>query len=347
MKHYPKNVVRRARTLLALAVACMLPAAALYAQDRSASEPIKPLPPKPALDAKKVELGRLLFNDARFSDDGSVSCASCHKVEAGGADAGRKLSVGVRKQSGTINSPSVLTAAYNFRQFWDGRADTLENQIPHVLSNPREFGSTWPAVVARLSADPKLVGAVKEVYGTTALSQRNLSDAIATYERSLPEPSRFDQYLRGDSQAITEDERQGYVKFKSYGCIACHQGVNVGGNMYQRLGVLGDYFNDRGGPLTTDDMGRFNVTRRESDRHVFKVPSLRNVALTPPYFHDGSATTLEQAVQAMFKYQLGRSAPPQDAAQIVQFLRALTAQSIEKNQRGATTAATAQASQKP
>jgi cytochrome c peroxidase len=198
-----------------------------------------------------------------------------------------------------------------------------------VLANPLEFASTWPAVVARFSADAQMVSQIKSVYGA-APSQANLSDALATYQRSLPEPSRFDRFLRGDASAITADERLGYEKFKSYGCVACHQGVNVGGNMFQRLGALGNYFADRGTPETRLDQGRFNVTRRESDRHVFKVPSLRNVALTAPYFHDGSVPTLEAAVAAMFKYQLGRPAPEADKRLIVQFLRTLTAQSLEK-----------------
>ncbi|MDR2690167.1 MAG: cytochrome B6 [Azoarcus sp.] len=291
-------------------------------------EPIKPLPPNPALDPVKVELGRELFNDPRFSDDGKVSCASCHVVQQGGADAGKRFSVGVRGQGGEVNAPSVLTSAYNFRQFWDGRSASLEDQITHVLANPLEFASSWDEVIERLSRDAQFVARLQAAYGEKP-SQRNLSDAIAVYQRSLPEASRFDHYLRGDIGAITAEERTGYEKFKSYGCVACHQGVNVGGNMFQRLGALGNYFADRGTPETRIDQGRFNVTGREMDRYVFKVPSLRNVALTAPYFHDGSAATLEDAVQVMFKYQLGRNAPDEDKGLIVKFLRTLTAHSLE------------------
>lgn len=293
-------------------------------------EPIKPLPPNPALDTAKVELGRRLFNDPRFSEDSSISCASCHVAAQGGADRGKRVSAGVRRQDGEANSPSVLTAMYNFRQFWDGRSPSLEDQISHVLANPRELASTWPAVIQRLSKDADLVNAVRAVYGE-APSQRNLSEAIAIYERSLPEASRFDRFLRGEEKAITAEERQGYKKFKSYGCVACHQGVNVGGNMFQRLGTLGDYFADRGTPVTRIDLGRFNVTGKESDRYVFKVPSLRNVALTAPYFHDGSVATLEAAIDAMFRYQLGRVASAEDQRLIARFLRTLTAQSLEKS----------------
>jgi cytochrome c peroxidase len=296
-------------------------------------EPIKPLPPNPALDAAKVKLGFQLFHDPRFSDDSTVACASCHLIAQGGADRGKRVSIGVRSQMGEVNSPSVLTAAHNFHQFWDGRSPNLEDQISHVLANPREFASTWSAVIQRLSKDAGLVGAVRAAYGE-APSQKNLSDAIAAYQRSLPEASRFDRFLRGESSAITAEERQGYEKFKSYGCVACHQGVNVGGNMFQRLGALGNYFADRGTPETRADLGRFNVTGKESDRYVFKVPSLRNVALTAPYFHDGSAATLEAAIGVMFKYQLGRTAPAEDQRLIARFLRALTAQSLEKSLEG-------------
>jgi cytochrome c peroxidase len=293
-------------------------------------EPLKPLPPNPTLDTAKVELGRRLFADPRFSADKTVSCASCHVVAHGGADAGNRVSVGVRRQDGEINTPSVLTAVHNFRQFWDGRSPNLDDQVSHVLANPLEFASNWDVVIQRLSQDAQLSSAIQAAYGE-APSRHNLSNALALYQRSLPEASRFDRYLRGETGAITAEERLGYEKFKSYGCVACHQGANIGGNMFQRLGALGDYFADRGTPQTRADLGRFNVTQRNGDRHVFKVPSLRNVALTPPYFHDGSAATLETAVDAMFKYQLGRKAPEEDKRLIVQFLRTLTAQSLEKS----------------
>ncbi len=152
----------------------------------------------------------------------------------------------------------------------------------------------------------------------------NVKNAIAEFERTLLTPgSRFDRHLRGDATALSAEEKAGYLKFKSYGCISCHQGVNIGANLFQRMGVIGDYFADRGN-ITKADLGRFNVTGQESDRHVFKVPGLRNVALTAPYFHDGSARTLEEAVEVMAKYQLGRPLPPGDLADIVRFLHTLT-----------------------
>ena len=171
------------------------------------------------------------------------------------------------------------------------------------MHNPLEMGSSWPEVMGKLGKDAALVAEFKKSY-PDGLQPRTIADALATFQRSLVTPnSRFDKYLRGDKNAITVDELKGYQLFKSYGCVACHQGVNVGGNMFQTFGVMGDYFAKRGNP-TDADLGRYNVTKNPADRHVFKVPGLRNVALTAPYFHDGSAKTLNDAVDVMFRYPL-------------------------------------------
>jgi cytochrome c peroxidase len=220
----------------------------------------------------------------------------------------------------------VWNAAFNFRQLWTGGAATLEEVVDRVVKSPMVFDSNWGDVLTKLGQDAGLVGNMKQVYpeGVTA---QTVSDALAVYQRSLTTPSRFDKFLRGDASAINAEEKKGYARFKAYGCVACHQGVNVGGNMFQRFGALNDYFADRvkaGRPLTEADNGRFKVTRKEQDRHLFKVPSLRNVAQTAPYFHDGSAATLEDAVDVMFRYQLGRTAPPDDKAAIVAFLKTLS-----------------------
>ncbi len=292
------------------------------------NEPLKPLPVK-QLVAVKVALGEKLFNDKRFSKDNSIACVSCHSLSEGGAD--RKVrSLGVGNAVGEVNSPSVLNAAHNFRQFWDGRAATLEEQVGFVVENPVELASDWPSVLGKLNADDALLAEFKKIY-PAGIDKASVIDAIATYERSLPSDSRFDLYLRGDVNAISAEEKAGYEKFKAYGCVACHQGINVGGNMYQTFGVMGDYFKDRGS-LTKADNGRFNVTGKEADRHMFKVPSLRNVALTPPYFHDGSAATLAAAVDVMFKYQLGRQAPEKDKTLIIKFLNALSGKKHEAAQ---------------
>jgi cytochrome c peroxidase len=285
-------------------------------------EPIKPLPATLNQNPARAEIGRQLFNDPGLSVNGKVSCASCHSLATGGGDA-RVHSVGVDGQSTAVNAPTVLNAALNFTQFWNGRAATLEAQVNEVVQNPIEMGSKWPDVVARLTQTEKYRTAFSAVYKDGVTSE-NIQNAIATYERTLvTSDSRFDRYLRGEGDAITANEKAGYAKFKQYGCVACHQGVNVGGNMFQKFGVMRDYFAKRG-KLTDADMGRYLVTGEESDKHVFKVPSLRNVALTAPYFHDGSAVALEDAVDVMFTFQLGRVASREDKAAIILFLNTLT-----------------------
>lgn len=287
------------------------------------NEPLKPVPSVPREPAGKVALGKRLFNDRRLSGNQTLACSTCHAVGSGGADP-RGHSPGVTGQDSGINAPTVLNAALNFRQFWDGRAADLKMQVDDVVQNPMEMGARWPQVIAMLHADAGYVTQFAEVYpdGVTAT---NVRDALACYERTLLTPgSRFDRYLQGDEGAISGAEKAGYDAFKQYGCAACHQGVNVGGNMFQKFGVMGDYFAARGA-VTQADLGRYNVTGDPDDRYVFKVPGLRNVARTAPYFHDGSAPDLEHAVDVMFRYQLGRVPDPQDKAAIILFLRTLTA----------------------
>ena len=269
------------------------------------NEPIKPIPLEMKLDQKKVDLGEKLFFDKRVSEDGTVACFACHGYATGGADR-TPLSRGIRGQQGDVNAPSIFNLAFNSRYSWDGRNESLEDQIKKLMVNPKVMGTNWEKLTARLNAQSDYVEAFKSVFGEPA-NAKNISEAIVSFERSLYTPNaRFDKYLRGDKSAITEEELRGYQKFKAYGCIACHQGTNVGGNMFQVFGVMGDYFKKRGN-VTPADLGRFNQTKNEADKHVFRVPSLRNVALTPPYFHDGSAATLDDAVDIMFQYQLGLS----------------------------------------
>ena len=288
------------------------------------AEPLKPLLLIHNLDRDKVALGEKLFNDTRLSTDNSVSCASCHNLKTAGVDR-LPHSPGVNKVMGDVNSPTVYNSAYNIAQFWDGRANSLEAQAAGPVHNPKEMASNWAEVLAKLNRDEAFVAAFEAVY-PDGLSGPNIQDAIATFERTLiTVDAPFDRYLRGEEGAISDKAKQGYSLFKSYGCAACHQGMNVGGNMYQKLGAMGDYFSDRG-DVTTADMGRFNVSGVELDRHVFKVPSLRLVALTPPYFHDGSVPTLQEAIEKMAKYQLGRDIPPQDLERIIAFLHTLVGQ---------------------
>ncbi len=289
-------------------------------------EPISPLPDpiqSLRLDPQVVELGHRLFNDVRLSLDNSLSCASCHPLDKGGAD-GLPFSVGVGGAVGGINAPSVLTAALNFRQFWDGRAATLEEQAGGPILNPIEMASNWPLVIERLGADAEIKLLFEQLY-PSGLTPANIRSAIADFERSLPRSSRFDRWLKGDDGAISAAELTGYRLFKRHGCSACHQGVNVGGNLYQRFGIMEDYFASKT-TITEADLGRYNVTRNDEDRHLFKVPSLRNIALTAPYFHDASTPSLEQAVAIMGRYQLGVALPDADVALIAAFLKSLTAE---------------------
>lgn len=297
-------------------------AASLAASLPETTEPIKPIPIHIDLDPRKVVLGRALFHDRRLSHDNEVSCASCHGLSTGGTDRMAR-SVGIHGVIGKINAPTVLNSGFSFRQFWDGRAETLEGQIDGPVQDPDEMGSTWPEVTSKLSAVPAIAAAFRAIYPDGVRSE-NIKDSIAVFERSLYTPnSPFDRYLRGDKTALTKNAEQGYRLFKTLGCASCHQGVNVGGNMYQTLGVMGPYFTDRG-HITKADLGRFNVTGNPQDRYMFKVPTLRNVALTPPYFHDASVGNLGAAVLVMAKYQLGRRLSTEETQLLVEFLGSLT-----------------------
>jgi cytochrome c peroxidase len=285
-------------------------------------EPIKPIPRTIDLDPGKVALGRQLFHEPQLSHDNSIACSSCHDLAHGGVDH-LPRSVGIGGQVGTHNAPTVFNAGFNFVQFWDGRARSLEDQIDGPTQAPAEMGSTWPEIVEKLEREAEYQTAFASVY-QSRIDRDRVKDAIATFERSLLTPdSRFDRFLRGDSAAITPNEREGYRLFKTYGCASCHQGVGVGGNLFQRLGVIEDFLAARGS-VTPADLGRFNVTHDELDRYVFKVPSLRNVANTAPYFHDGSLPTLEAAVAAMGRFQLGRPLSSTEVGLITEFLGTLS-----------------------
>jgi cytochrome c peroxidase len=285
-------------------------------------EPIKPIPLTAQTDPRKAALGQVLFFDRRLSRGDTISCASCHRFDAGGAFPA-PFTTSADGKPHVVNAPSAFNVAFNFRQLWAGGANSVEEVVDQVVRNPLVFASSWDEVLSKLRKDAALDERFRRVY-PAGLTAETVSNALGEYNRSLTTPNgRFDRYLRGDSGAISKDELAGYNLFKRYGCVACHQGVNVGGNMFQTFGVMGDYFKTRG-EVKPADLGRFNVTHRESDRHVFKVPSLRNVVLTGPYFHDGSASTLQEAVDVMFKYQLGRSASEEDKQLIIKFLGTLT-----------------------
>ncbi|RMG33049.1 MAG: cytochrome B6 [Gammaproteobacteria bacterium] len=305
----------------ALLLACLALPLVGWAQ-HVRNEPILPIPRPTGLDPEKVALGQRLFFDTRLSRDQSISCVSCHRMALGGTDE-HVPSLGVAGRKGGIKSPTVFNSDFNIAQFWDGRARDLHEQLDGPVHNPVEMDNDWPTIVHRLQADEAFRARFLEAY-PQGINEAALKDALVQFERSLVTPdSPFDRWLKGDEKALSTEAREGYALFQSYGCVACHQGVNVGGNLFQRMGVMGDYFKDRGTPTTRADLGRFNVTGDEEDKFYFKVPSLRLVALQKRFFHDGSAATLDEAIQTMARYQLGRTIPPTDRARIMAFLRSL------------------------
>jgi cytochrome c peroxidase len=271
-------------------------------------EPITPVPRGVSLDAGKVRLGETLFHDVRLSRGGVLACASCHLLAEGGDD-NRARSPGWDGELSNFNAPTVFNAALSFRLNWRGNFRTLEEQNEAVLLDPDLMNTTWQELLPELRAD--------ETYRAQVL------DALATFQRSLTTlDARFDRHLRGERDAITPEEERGYQLFKEFGCAACHQGMNVGGNLFQRFGVFHDPFAQ--GPIRTADLGRFTITGEADDRFVFRVPSLRNVAVTAPYFHDGRAETMEQAIEEMARNQLGRVLTDREIGLIAAFLRTLT-----------------------
>lgn len=300
-----------------------------------AQEPIQPMPQNISLNPQKIELGERLFHDPRLSGNNTIACASCHNLLTGGTDT-TPVSVGINGQLGGIRAPSVYNSFFNFRQFWNGRASNLQEQALGPVTNPIEMGATWPDVIKKLKLDPSYTRSFDQIYHQP-INKEDIVDAIAEYEHSLITPSRFDDYLRGNTNAITAQEKHGYELFKSYGCTACHNGVNVGGGMYQKMGVAKDYFKDRIKPITPADLGVYQVTNLEKDKFVFKVPSLRNIAIIAPYFHDGSVPTLDEAIYKMGKYQLGVEIPDKDRKDIAAFLKSLTGKELEQKTNASTT----------
>ena len=266
-------------------------------------EPITPVPLPPVADPEKLALGERLFADRRLSRDRSRSCLSCHDISTNGASS-NQIDEAFDGSKLPLNTPTVFNAALSFRLNWQGQPRSLEAQAETLLENPSVTGTNIDEVVGKLGSDPDTVRQFRAAYGHGP-DRASLLDAIATYERSLLTPgSRFDRWLGGDAAALSVEEQNGYQLFKSLGCISCHQGVNVGGNMFQRHGIFH--------PLASPKP------------EILRVPSLRNVATTPPYFHDGSTPTLEEAVRKMGAAQLDRILSDQQVEAIVAFLNTLT-----------------------
>lgn len=277
------------------------------------AEPISPIPLNIEVDTRKVELGKKLFFDTILSADDTISCASCHDLENGGDD-GLKFSFGIKGQEGDINAPTVLNSVYNFRQFWNGRAKNLAHQAEGPVENPIEMGTTFKEVIKKLKKSP-YAKEFNTIYND-GITKNNITDAIAEFEKTLITPNAsFDKYLRGDQSAITQEQKDGYELFKSKGCIACHHGINIGGNLYNKFGVMENVKSKR--------LGRYEVTKKESDKYYFKVPSLRNIEHTSPYLHDGRYEDLESVVKFMARYQLGQTITEDQINKIVAFLKSL------------------------
>ena len=285
---------------------------------------VQPIPDSIAKDEAKVALGHDLYFDGRLSGDGSIQCHTCHQLDKGGVDR-LETSTGIEGKKGPINAPTVFNAAFNFVQFWDGRAADLADQAKGPPTNPVEMGShSWDDIVARFEMDEEFKQEFLKEY--PQVTKETLTHAIGEYEKTLITPnSDFDCYLKGDKTALTEQQVRGYELFKQHKCDTCHTGVAMGGQSYEYMGLYGDYFKDRGTPLTDADEGRFAQTKDPFDMHRFKVPTLRNIALTAPYFHDASAKELKDAVSVMLKYQSNVQQPAQKVVEdITYFLESLT-----------------------
>lgn len=302
--------------VLLLCMAGIAPAMAMTPNN----EPIQPILPAQITDPAKVELGKQLFFDPRLSRSGFISCNSCHNLSMGGSD-NLQTSIGHNWQQGPINSPTVLNSSLNVAQFWDGRAADLKEQAAGPIANPGEMAFTHTLAVDTLRSIPQYSDAFARVYGVEQITIDEVTDAIAEFEETLVTPfSRFDRWLLGDTQAMTEDELRGYQLFKDTGCVACHNGPAAGGNSFQKMGLVSAY--ETANPAE----GVAGLTGQDADRFKFKVPTLRNVELTYPYFHDGAYWTLEEAVDVMARLQLGRQLGDEDIASITAFLKTLTGQ---------------------
>lgn len=291
------------------------------AAENMKNEPVRPLPRKLRFNVNKALLGEKLFHDTRLSGDNTVSCSSCHNLKKGGVD-GLQTSTGIYGQEGPINAPTVFNAVFNHKQFWNGRAATLAEQAGGPPLNPVEMGSkSFDEIVTRLNEDENFKQQFSRVY-PKGFSEVAIKDAIAEFEKTLLTPSPFDRYLEGDKNAISPEQKHGYALFKENRCSTCHVGVNFGGQSFEPLGLDHPFF-DSTMQITNEDLGTYALTQKERDRYRQKVPSLRNLSLTAPYFHRGDVETLHEAVEKMLEYQVGKTLPQQDVDDIVSFLMSL------------------------
>lgn len=299
-------------------ISCSIATMTAVAGVAMAEEPISPIAPVKEINLAQVELGKKLYFDPRLSKSGFISCNSCHNLSMGGTD-NLKTSIGHNWQQGPINAPTVLNSSMNVAQFWDGRAADLKEQAGGPIANPGEMASTHTLAIDVIKSIPQYVVEFKQVFGDSEINIDRVTQAIAEFEKTLVTPnSRFDQWLLGDKDAITANELEGYQLFKMSGCIACHNGPAVGGTSFQKMGVVEPY------QAKSPAEGLAAVTGKDADRFKFKVPTLRNVEMTYPYFHDGEAETLTEAVDIMGRLQLGKKFTDEENAKIVAFLKTLT-----------------------
>lgn len=284
----------------------------------AAEELVKPIQPPKQINLGMVELGKKLYFDPRLSKSGFLSCNSCHNLSMGGTD-NLPTSIGHNWQQGPINAPTVLNSSLNVAQFWDGRAPDLKAQAGGPIANPVEMAFSHTLAIDVLESIPDYVREFKLVFGKDKIDIDQVTAALAEFEKTLVTPnSRFDQWLLGKKDALTAEEQAGWKLFKESGCVACHHGEALGGTSFQKMGMVEPY------KTTAAALGRADVTKKDADRMMFKVPTLRNVELTYPYFHDGAVWTLKEAVDLMGRLQLGRKFTDKENAQIVAFLKTLT-----------------------
>lgn len=304
--------------MLKLTVIATFIASVFSASYAIGAEPIEVIPAAKITEPEKVELGKMLFFEPRLSQSGFISCNSCHNLSTGGVDA-IPTSIGHNWQEGPINSPTVLNADFMLAQFWDGRASDLKEQAAGPIANPKEMGFTHELATQTIASMPAYRARFAKVYGDDKINIDRLTDAIAAFEKTLVTPnSPFDQYLLGKHDAISAQAKAGYQLFKDKGCVSCHNGPAVGGTMYMKMGLIKPFHTHN--PAE----GRKGVTGKEADKFVFKVPTLRNIELTYPYFHDGSVWTLDEAVNTMADIQLGQKLTAKETEEMVAFLTSLT-----------------------
>lgn len=280
--------------------------------------------PENPVTPEKITLGKALYFDTRLSKEGHISCNSCHNLATYGVD-NEPTSPGDGGERGGRNSPTVLNAAYHFTQFWDGRAKDVEEQAGGPIMNPIEMSMPdQEFVIKRLQGIKGYQDLFKKAFPDEQqpITYGNIQKSIAAFERKLITPSRFDEYLEGNENALNAEEKKGLQTFMDVGCTACHSGKVLGGQMYQKFGLAGNYWDFTHSSKV--DNGRFLVTNNESDKFLFKVPSLRNIEKTHPFFHDGSVTDLSEAVKIIAKLQLSKDLTDQEVSEIVTFLKTLT-----------------------